>query len=220
MIDAKLLLDSRKFCMLMDGLANTWKNKKSGDGDRAIALQLVIDSIQPEHIGFPPLQAPAPTLPRAARPTAPAPSIVTGPHAALPASARGKAVKKKRRATPEPSEKDPTDTSLTMSAAEAAEVAREVDRLAAMAPDVPKLMREAVKEYVVDRMSAFGGKHGPVQRDFDGFRHFPIPLTYRGVTMPSSGWEEAMRACGVKVPKELQYDVRLLDQGFLAIMLL
>lgn len=37
------LLDSRRFCLLMDDLARTWRDKKAKDEDKAYRLQAVLD---------------------------------------------------------------------------------------------------------------------------------------------------------------------------------
>lgn len=41
-MNAKLLMDSRKFCLLMDDLARTWKDKKAKDEDKEMRLDAVL----------------------------------------------------------------------------------------------------------------------------------------------------------------------------------
>lgn len=44
-MNAKALLDSRKFCLLMDDLARTWKDKKATDEDREMRLDAVLGQL-------------------------------------------------------------------------------------------------------------------------------------------------------------------------------
>ena len=42
-MDAKSLMDSRKFCLLMDNLAGTWAKKRAPEADKEDQLQAVLD---------------------------------------------------------------------------------------------------------------------------------------------------------------------------------
>ena len=44
-MQAKQLMDSRRFCQLMDDLASTWKKRSSTDEDKAWRLQAVLDHL-------------------------------------------------------------------------------------------------------------------------------------------------------------------------------
>lgn len=68
-MDAKQAMDSRRFCMLMDDLAATWRNKKSKDEDKEFRLTAVLLYIEDREADV------VDTKSRVSRPLSPPPAI-------------------------------------------------------------------------------------------------------------------------------------------------
>lgn len=69
-MNAKQLMDSRRFCLLMDDLAATWSKKRASDEDKEFRLQAVLDALGmvPAAVPAPVQMAPAPSGPPAPPP--------------------------------------------------------------------------------------------------------------------------------------------------------
>jgi hypothetical protein len=168
-VDAKTLMDSRRFVALMNGCVSVWKGRRATDEERAAVLQPVLD-----YLALNGSQAPKKGMP-------------LGP------------------ATPFKPAVENLDIAMTPQ--EEARIAAEVD--ATPQPDKMDLLRRAIREVIKPNWDKFPA-------GMDGFKRFNINLRRHGQSVPTSGWQEALKAENVPFVA-VEFDVQEIDKGFMAI---